>query len=253
MDRISRRTRNGRSKPWNRSRLTSRRPTSTTCTTGWPAPAGPTSCPASAGTYGVPLALPAGAGRVLAHRLRLARARGRAQRVPAVHHRDRRPEHPLPARPLARAGRAAADPHPRLARLGRRVPRRHRPADRPARPRRRPGRRVPPGDPVDPRLRLLRPDRRDRLGRRAGSPRAWAELMRRLGYERYGAQGGDCGSVHLPRARPRSHPSTSSACTSTAHRPSRRGDPAELDGLTESDQARLEQAAPSSTPSCPAT
>ena len=36
----------------------------------------------------------------------------------SVHHRDRRPEHPLPARPLARARRAAADPHPRLAQLG---------------------------------------------------------------------------------------------------------------------------------------
>ena len=28
--------------------------------------------------------------------------------------------------------------------------------------------------------------------------RAWAELMRRLGYERYGAQGGDTGAVISP-------------------------------------------------------
>ncbi len=28
--------------------------------------------------------------------------------------------------------------------------------------------------------------------------RAWAELMRRLGYQRYGAQGGDCGAVISP-------------------------------------------------------
>ncbi len=75
----------------------------------------------------------------------------RAEQVPAVHHRDRRAERPLPARPLARAGRAAADPHPRLARLDRGVPERHRPADRPQRTWRRPGGRVPPGDPVDPR------------------------------------------------------------------------------------------------------
>ena len=48
---------------------------------------------------------------------------------------------------------------------------------------------------------------------------AWAELMRRLGYDRYGAQGGDCGLVRLPGTRPRSTPSTSSACTSTSCRP----------------------------------
>ena len=28
--------------------------------------------------------------------------------------------------------------------------------------------------------------------------RAWAELMRRLGYERYGAQGGDLGALVTP-------------------------------------------------------
>jgi pimeloyl-ACP methyl ester carboxylesterase len=28
--------------------------------------------------------------------------------------------------------------------------------------------------------------------------RAWAELMRRLGYDRYGAQGGDFGSIVSP-------------------------------------------------------
>ena len=33
--------------------------------------------------------------------------------------------------------------------------------------------------------------------------RAWAELMARLGYERYGAQGGDWGAVRLPGAGPR--------------------------------------------------
>ena len=32
--------------------------------------------------------------------------------------------------------------------------------------------------------------------------RAWAELMARLGYDRYGAQGGDWGGHDLPRARP---------------------------------------------------
>lgn len=40
--------------------------------------------------------------------------------------------------------------------------------------------------------------------------RAWAELMRRLGYERYGAQGGDLGALISPRS-PGSPPSPSSA------------------------------------------
>ncbi len=81
--------------------------------------------------------VPEGAGRVLAHRLRLAGGRGAAERVPAVRHRDRRRERALPARPVARTGRDAADPDARLARHGRRVPRRHRAADRSRRARRR--------------------------------------------------------------------------------------------------------------------
>ena len=65
---------------------------------------------------GVPVALPARAGRLLARRLRLARARRRElNEFPQFTHRDRRAEHPLPARALARAGRAAAGPDPRLA------------------------------------------------------------------------------------------------------------------------------------------
>ena len=70
-----------------RSASTSRRPTSTTCATGWPAPAGPTSCPDAGWDYGVPVGVRAAAGRPLARRLRLARLGGAAQPVPAVHHR----------------------------------------------------------------------------------------------------------------------------------------------------------------------
>ena len=80
---------------------------------------------------------------------------------------------------------------PRLAGLVRRVPRCDR-AAQPARPRRWPGRRLPPGHPVAARLRLLGPAWRP-AGTAAGSP-ALAELMRRLGYQRYGAQGGDFGA-----------------------------------------------------------
>ena len=59
------------------------------------------------------------------------------------------------------------------------------------------GRRVPPRDPQPPRLRLLRP--RSTSGwDNDHVARAWAELMRRLGYDRYGVQGGDIGADVSP-------------------------------------------------------
>ena len=67
--------------------------------------------------------------------------------------------------------------------------------------------------------------------------RAWAELMDRLGYHRYGAQGGDTGSVVSPSSAA-STPSMSSACMSTTWAASS-GDPTELTGLTSADQERL--------------
>ena len=68
-----------------------------------------------------------------------------------------------------------------------------RPADRPDRARRPRRGRVPPRDPVPARLRLLRRADRARLGP-GRVARAWAELMQRLGYTRYVAQGGDVGA-----------------------------------------------------------
>src|SRR5829696_7712310 len=108
--------------------------------------------------------LPAPARRLLGDRLRLAGPGGQAQRPAPVHDRDRRADHPLPACPLARAGRPAAAHQPRLPELGGRVPRGHRPALRPQGPRRRPGRRLPPGGPLPARLRVLHPGPRARLG-----------------------------------------------------------------------------------------
>ncbi|WP_018657691.1 epoxide hydrolase family protein [Actinomadura flavalba] len=72
--------------------------------------------------------------------------------------------------------------------------------------------------------------------RRAG--RAWAELMRRLGYERYAAQGTDAGAVvslELGRAAPEQVAGVHVNLLLTF--PS--GDPAELEGLSESDQRAL--------------
>ena len=101
--------------------------------------------------------------RPLANALRLAVPRGAAQRLSAVHDRNRRPERPLPPRSLTRAERVPAHRHARLARFDRRVPRRDRSAERPTRARRRPRRRVRPRDPLDARLRILGPDPRARL------------------------------------------------------------------------------------------
>ena len=61
-----------------------------------------------------------------------------------------------------------------------------------------PRRRLPRRRPVHTRLRLLQPDPREPAGTLHRVARAWAELMSRLGYERYGARGGDSGSVVSP-------------------------------------------------------
>jgi pimeloyl-ACP methyl ester carboxylesterase len=71
--------------------------------------------------------------------------------------------------------------------------------------------------------------------------RAWAELMHRLGYHRYLAQGGDFGALASLALAALDHEHVAGAHVNflpTA--PS--GDPAELDQLTESDLARLQRA-----------
>ncbi|NBE82748.1 alpha/beta fold hydrolase [Micromonospora sp. NEAU-HG-1] len=68
---------------------------------------------------------------------------------------------------------------------------------------------------------------------------AWAELMKRLGYDRYGAQGGDTGAIITPElGRIDSNHVIGVHVNNLGTFPS--GDPAELVGLTEADQARLE-------------
>jgi epoxide hydrolase len=68
--------------------------------------------------------------------------------------------------------------------------------------------------------------------------RAWADLMHRLGYHRYGAQGGDTGAVVSPELG-RTDPDhvIGVHVNNLGTFPS--GDPAELAGLSEADQARL--------------
>ena len=60
------------------------------------------------------------------------------ERLPAIHHHDRRPEHPLPAHPLTRARRHPADPDSWLAQHLSGVRRPGRAADQPAGARRYP-------------------------------------------------------------------------------------------------------------------
>ncbi|WP_433434800.1 epoxide hydrolase family protein [Nonomuraea sp. CA-141351] len=69
--------------------------------------------------------------------------------------------------------------------------------------------------------------------------RAWAELMSRLGYERYGAQGGDSGSVVSPELG-RVAPDRVAGVHVNGALGFPTFDPAEMEGLTETEQARMQ-------------
>jgi hypothetical protein len=69
--------------------------------------------------------------------------------------------------------------------------------------------------------------------------RAWAELMRRLGYERYGAHGNDAGSLISPEVG-RCDPEHVIGVHVTQIFSFPSGDPAELVGLSEEDQKKIE-------------
>jgi epoxide hydrolase len=68
--------------------------------------------------------------------------------------------------------------------------------------------------------------------------RAWLTLMSRLGYERFGAQGGDTGAIVSPKLG-RLAPDRLIGIHLNGAFVLPSGDPAELAGLTESEQARL--------------
>ncbi|MEV1244530.1 epoxide hydrolase family protein [Nonomuraea sp. NPDC049750] len=70
--------------------------------------------------------------------------------------------------------------------------------------------------------------------------RAWAELMSRLGYERYGAQGGDSGSVISPELG-RFAPDRVAGVHVNGALGFPTFDPAEMEGLTEAELARMQQ------------
>jgi pimeloyl-ACP methyl ester carboxylesterase len=68
--------------------------------------------------------------------------------------------------------------------------------------------------------------------------RAWAELMRRLGYERYGAIGNDAGAFVAPEVG-RADPEHVAGVHVTQIFSFPSGDPAEMEGLSEADQAAM--------------
>jgi pimeloyl-ACP methyl ester carboxylesterase len=68
--------------------------------------------------------------------------------------------------------------------------------------------------------------------------RAWAELMKRLGYDRYGAHGNDAGSLISPEVG-RFDPDHVAGVHVTQIFSFPSGDPAEFDGLSEKDMAGL--------------
>ena len=104
--------------------------------------------------------LPGRDGRAVAHEFDWRAQEARMNAVPALPHRDRRPDDPLPPRAVGRGGRDAAAAAAHLPGLVRRLPRHDRPADRPGRARR-PGRgRVLGRRPVD--------------AGRSGSARRWS-------------------------------------------------------------------------------
>ena len=162
--------------------------------------------------------------RALAYRVRLAGGRGDLNAHPHFTTTIDGQNDPLRPRPVARAERHPVDPHPRLAEHVRRVRRPDRPAHRSARPRRRPGDAFDVVIPDHPRLRVLRPDARAGLGRRAGRQGVGrADAPARLRALR--ASTATTPARSSRRSSARSTPSTWSAYTSTRSSRSRAATP----------------------------
>ena len=133
--------------------------------------------------------------------VRLAQAGGGAQRAAQLHHRDRRPEHPLHPRQVEAAGRHPAAAHPRLAGLGGRVPGPHRTADGPGEPRRQGAQAFDVVIPSLPGFGFSGPTR-DAGWNNLRVGKAFIELMGRLGYAKFAVQGGDAGAIIGPEIGP---------------------------------------------------
>ena len=145
-------------------RQLSRRSSSTTCAGASRRRAGPTGRPSPTTRKGVQLATMQKLADYWATDYDWRKVRGEAQRLAAVHHRDRRARHPFHPRPLEARERAADHRHARLAGLDHRAAEDHRAADQSDGAWRQRGGRVRRRDPVAAGLRLLRQADRARLG-----------------------------------------------------------------------------------------
>ena len=163
--------------------------------------------------------------------------------------RDRRAGHPLHPRPLAARGRAPADRHARLARLDHRAAEDHRAAHRSHVARRQRGGRVPPGDPLAPRPRVLRQAGHHRLGSGAHRPRLGGadappriHRVRRAGRRLGRGRDADHGHPGGRRGCSASTPTCPAPPRPTSSRASRRGDPPPS-GLSDEERHRVRAAA----------
>ena len=171
----------------------STRPRWRTCVTGCGTTRWPEREPVGDWSQGVPLGYLQDLCGYWAERVRLAGHRGPVNEIPQFTTDDRRPGHPLPARPLAASRRV-----PLIMTHGwpgsfLEFERGPRPAGRPGRPRRRPGRRVPRGGPVAAGLRLQRQACRHRLGHSPHRPRL-GRADDPPGLRRFRAAGSDWGT-----------------------------------------------------------
>ena len=110
-----------------------------------------------------------------------------------IPHRDRRARHPLDSCSFEIRERAAADRYARMARLDHRTDEDHRSVDQSHRTRRKCIRCVSPGDPVNAGLRIFR--QTPPGGMFPASRVPGVVLMKRLGYAKFVAQGGDWGAL----------------------------------------------------------
>ncbi len=122
-------------------------------------------------SQGVPLATIEKLTRYWATEYRLAQVRREVQRLPGLHHRDRRPGLPLHSCSLETRERPSDHRHARLARLDHRTAQNHRATDQSDSTRWKRLGRIPCRRPVDAGLRILGKADLDRLGPRPHSQR----------------------------------------------------------------------------------
>ena len=145
-------------------------------------------------TQGVQLATMQKLARYWANDYDWRKAEAKINSVSELHHEHRWAGHSFHSREVEGKECVAADHHTRMAGLVHRADEGHRPAHRSHGARRKGRGRIRCRDTLAARLRIFR----QADGTRLGSPRiarAWTTLMKRLGYTKFVAQGGDWGNA----------------------------------------------------------